>query len=62
MKTKLQLFANPKKGTTLDSLVPFVDHPVVAVRSPEVPVRARQVYRISVMVKMANLALPGPAA
>jgi hypothetical protein len=58
-KTKLQLYANPKKGTTIDSLVPFVDHPVVAVRSPAVKVRARQVYRISVMVKMANLALPG---
>jgi hypothetical protein len=58
-KTKLQLWASPKKGTTLDSLVPFVDHPVVAVRSPAVKVGARQVYRISVMVKMANLALPG---
>jgi len=57
--TKLQLFANPKKGMTLDSLVPFVDHPVVAVRSPAVKVGARQVYRISVMVKLANLALPG---
>ena len=39
--------------------MPFVDHPVVAVRSPAVKVRARQVYRISVMVKMANQALPG---
>jgi hypothetical protein len=58
-RTKLQLFANPKKGTTLDSLVPFVDHPVVAVRSPAVKVGAQQVYRISVMVKLANLALPG---
>ena len=58
-RTKLQLFANPKKGTSIDSLVPFVDHPVVAVRSPAVKVGARQVYRISVMVKMANLALPG---
>jgi hypothetical protein len=58
-KTKLQLFANPKKGITLDSLVPFVDHPIVAVRSPAVKVSARQVYRISVMVKMANFALPG---
>jgi hypothetical protein len=59
VKTKLQLFANPKPGSTLDSLVPFVDHPIVAVRSPAVKVGASQVYRISVMAKMANLALPG---
>ncbi len=58
-KTKLQLFANPKPGIKLDSLAPFVDHPIVAVRSPSVKVGARQVYRISVMVKMAHQALAG---
>ena len=52
----------PRRGLTLDSLVPFVDHPVVAVRSPSRRrSSARQVYRISVMVKMANLA-PAPGA
>ena len=58
-KTKLQLFAGPRKGLKLDALPPFVDHPVVAARSPAIKVVARQVYRISVMFKMANQALPG---
>ena len=50
---------SPARALTLDSLVPFVDHPVVAVRSPAVKVGARQVYRISVMAYMANPAAPG---
>ena len=44
---------------TLDSLTPFVDHPIVAIRSPSVKVAARQVYRISVMVFMINPAVAG---
>ena len=58
-KYNLLLLANPRKGATLDSLVPFVDHPVVALRSPAVKVGARQVYRISVMAKTSNQAVPG---
>jgi hypothetical protein len=53
------LIAGPKPGTTIDSLVPFVDHPVVAIRSPSVKVRASEVYRISVMAYMANQTVPG---
>ena len=58
-KSNLLLLANPRNGATIDSLVPFVDHPVVAIRSPAVKVRARQVYRISVMARMAHQATPG---
>ena len=58
-RRSLFLQASPRKGLTLDSLVPFVDHPVVAIRSPSIKVGARQVYRISVMVFMVNPTLPG---
>jgi hypothetical protein len=53
------LIAGSMPGTSIDSLVPFVDHPVVAIRSPSVKVRAREVYRISVMAYIANQSVPG---
>ncbi len=55
----LYMSASPRKGLTIDSLSPIVDHPIVAVRSPTVKVGASQVYRISVMVFMRNPATPG---
>ena len=55
----LSLRPSPRKGLRLDSIVPFADHPVVAVRSPGVPVRAGEMYRISVMVNMTNSTVPG---
>ncbi len=58
-RRNLVLEASPARSRTLDSLVPFVDHPVVAIRSPAVKVGARQVYRISVMVYIVNAANPG---
>jgi len=55
----LVLAVRPRKGLSIDSLPPFVDHPIVAVRSPAVKVGARQVYRISVMAKMGAPTAPG---
>jgi hypothetical protein len=55
----LVLIANPQPGTKMDSLVPFVDHPVVGLRSPSVKVRAQEIYRISVMAYSANQTVPG---
>jgi hypothetical protein len=55
----LYVEASPRKGLTIDSLSPIVDHPLVAVRSPAVKVKARGLYRISVMVFMINPATPG---
>ena len=58
-KFNLLMLTGPRQGLTLDSLVPFVDHPVAAIRSPPVKVGARQVYRISVMAKTSNQSVPG---
>ena len=57
--TNVVLVASPKPGISLDSLVPFVDHPVVALRSPSVKVGVQQVYRISVMAYMSTQSAPG---
>ncbi len=57
--SNLVLIAGALPGKTIDDLIPFVDHPVVAIRSPSVKVSARQVYRISVMAFMANASAPG---
>ena len=57
--SNLVLFAGPRKGLTLDQLPPFVDHPLVAVRSPAVPVKAGEVYRISVMAFLPKPTAPG---
>ena len=37
--------------TGVDGLLPFFDFPPVAIRSPEIPVKAEYLYRISVVVK-----------
>ncbi|WP_435021370.1 hypothetical protein TA3x_002339 [Tundrisphaera sp. TA3] len=47
----LMLNAKPK-GVALDSLPPFQDHPVVAVRSPAIKVSEREVYRVSMKVDL----------
>ena len=41
--------ANPK---AVDTLPAYFDHPLVAVRTPPIPVKAAQFYRIRVQVKM----------
>jgi hypothetical protein len=57
--TNVVLIASPPPGKTVDDLTPFVDHPVVAIRSPSVKVRVNEFYRISVMAYMANQTAPG---
>ena len=57
--SNLAMMAGPRKGVPIDSLPPFVDHPLVAIRSPAVPVRAGEVYRISVMAFMPRPTAPG---
>jgi len=55
----LLLQVNLRKGLGVDSVIPYADHPVVAVRSPAGPVRAGEIYRVSCMVQMSNNAPPG---
>ncbi len=55
----LLLQAGPREGLGVDSVVPYADHPVVAVRSPAIKVRAGEMYRVSCMVYMKNTAPPG---
>ena len=55
----LSLRPSPRKGLRIDAIVPFADHPVVAVRSPGVKVRKGEMYRISVMANMTNSTVPG---
>ena len=55
----LSLRPSPRKGLQIDSIIPFADHPIVAVRSPSVPVRAGEMYQISVMANMTNSTVPG---
>jgi len=57
--SNLVLLAEPRKGITIDSLTPFADHPLVAVRSPGVAVHAGEVYRISVMAYLPKPTAPG---
>jgi hypothetical protein len=53
------LDTKPRQGLRLDDLPPFVDHPLAAIRSPDIPVSARQVYRISAMVYVSKQSAPG---
>ena len=55
----LFLRARPKPGIPIDTLVPFLDEPVVAVRSPSFRVAEREVYRISMVVDFAYPTNPG---
>ena len=55
----LTLSPSPRQGLRLDAVVPFADHPIVAVQSPPVPVRAGEMYRISVLALMRNSTVPG---
>ena len=57
--TNLAFAVKPRAGLTLGAVVPFADHPTIAVRSPAVPVRVGEVYRISCMVHMRDNAPPG---
>ena len=57
--SNLVLAVNLRQGLKMDDLPPFIDHPVVAVRSPAIPVKAREVYRVSVMAYMANQTVGG---
>ena len=56
----LTLKVKPRAGVAkLDQLPPFMDHPVVAARSPAVPVRAGEMYRVSVMIHSMQNTAPG---
>ncbi len=57
--SNLVLVASPRKGVKVEELAPFVDQPVVALRSPGIPVREREVYRISVMAYIDHASTPG---
>jgi hypothetical protein len=51
-KRCLKLTVAPAEGKAIDSLPPFLDHLVAAIRTPSVSVSAQQLLRISVKVKM----------
>jgi hypothetical protein len=55
-KACLKLTVSPfdNRLAAVDTLPPFLDHPVAAVTSPPVPLKARQLVRISVKVKQAR--------
>lgn len=55
----LYLKTRPRAGVALDTLVPFLDHPAVAVRSPAVKVRQQELYRISLKVDLSYPTNPG---
>jgi hypothetical protein len=58
-KRALRLSVEPAEKVPVDSLPPFLDFPIAAVRSPAVQVRAGQFFRISVWVQRPLLAPPG---
>lgn len=49
----------PEKKWGIDELIPFLDFPAAAIRSPAVAVRAGQFLRISVMVKRTRPSVEG---
>ena len=57
--SNLTLQVTRPKGMSLDAIVPYADHPIVAVRCPAVPVRAGEIFRISCMVYISVQSPPG---
>ena len=57
--SNLVTIIKPRPGLRLDAVVPFADHVTVGVRSPAVPVRKHEFYRISVMVYSNHTTSPG---
>lgn len=58
-RRSLRLKAGPSQKGGQDRVPPFQDLPVAAIRSPAVAVAARQLVRISVLVKMPRPVPPG---
>lgn len=58
-KRALRLSGAPLDKTLIDKTVPFVDHPVSAVRTPPIEVKESNMVRISVMVNMPSRTAPG---
>ncbi len=55
----IKITVMPEKKWGIDELVPFLDFPAAAIRSPAVAVRAGQFFRISVMVKRTRPTVEG---
>ena len=47
----IRMVIEPSKKEDLDKNVPFFDFPIAAIRSPAIPVQAKNVIRITVLVK-----------
>jgi hypothetical protein len=48
----LRLSVRPKDPKSIDSLPPFFDQPLSAIRTPPIPIKARQLVRIRVLAKL----------
>jgi hypothetical protein len=56
----IRLNASPVNAAELETILPpFVDHPLAAVRSPAVKVRANNLVRVSVVVRRPMASAPG---
>ena len=58
-KRALRLSGAPTDKTQIDKLVPFVDHPVAAIRTPPIQVQEANMIRISVMINMPSRVASG---
>ena len=55
----IRMNVQPTKKEDLDKNVPFLDFPVAAIRSPAIEVQAKNLIRISVLVKRSIASTPG---
>ena len=55
----IRMTVQPEKKEDLDKNVPFFDFPVAAIRSPAIEVQAKNLIRISVLVKRPIASTPG---
>ena len=55
----IRMMVEPKNKEDLDNNLPFFDFPVAAIRSPAIKVDAKNLIRISVLVKRSIASTPG---
>jgi hypothetical protein len=55
----LKLSVAPEDPKDIDNAEPYFDYPVAAIRSPEIPVGANNLIRISVLVRRPLVSAPG---
>jgi hypothetical protein len=55
----IRMVVEPAKKEDLDKNVPYFDFPIAAIRSPGIPVQAKNLIRISVLVKRSIASNPG---